>query len=245
MTKTPWQVTVLTLFPDMFPGPVGQSLAGKALANGVWRLNVMDIRTVTTDKHRSVDDTPYGGGAGMVMRPDIAAAAIDAAEAAYGKAKRRIYLSPRGRKFDQALARELSAAASVLLFCGRYEGLDERVIEARELEEVSVGDFVLSGGELAAMALIDASCRLLDGVVGNSETVDEESFSNGLLEYPHYTRPPEWEGRSVPEVLVSGHHEKVKAWRLAEAERLTRQRRPDLWNHYLSGKQSTMKERVS
>ncbi|MBI1273050.1 MAG: tRNA (guanosine(37)-N1)-methyltransferase TrmD [Alphaproteobacteria bacterium] len=220
---------VLTLFPEMFPGPLGQSLPGKALAQDIWALNVMDVRDAAQDKHRTVDDTPYGGGAGMVMRPDVAAAALALATERFGGASRRIYLSPRGRKIDQALVQDLAGAGSVLLMCGRYEGIDERAIEAGGLEEVSLGDFVLAGGELAAMALIEACTRLLPGVLGNEEAVKEESFAAGLLEYPHYTRPAVWEGRAVPEVLISGHHEKVQAWRRAEAERITRERRPDLW----------------
>lgn len=232
MTQPLWRATVLTLFPDMFPGPVGQSLPGKALADGIWALNVMDIRDAATDRHRTVDDTPYGGGAGMVMRPDIVAAAMDKADVAFGTPVRRIYLSPRGRRMDQDLVKELVAAESVLLLCGRYEGVDERVIAARQLEEVSLGDFVLAGGELAAMALIEACTRLVPGVLGNAATTGEESFEQGLLEYPHYTRPAVWEGRAVPETLVSGHHEKVKIWRRAQSERLTQERRPDLWEVY-------------
>jgi len=224
-----WHTTVLTLFPEMFPGPLGASLPGKALKEGKWKLETLDIRSFATDKHASVDDTPYGGGAGMVMRPDVIDAAIRGAEAKFGKTARKIYLSPRGRKLDQALVKELVAAGSVLLLCGRYEGVDERVIEAQGLEEISLGDFVLAGGELAAMALIEACVRLLPGVVGNAETAVEESFEQGLLEYPHYTRPSIWEGRAVPDVLVSGHHEKVENWRRQKAEEITRQRRPDLW----------------
>ncbi|MGB4100338.1 MAG: tRNA (guanosine(37)-N1)-methyltransferase TrmD [Alphaproteobacteria bacterium] len=230
--NSPWRVTVMTLFPDMFPGPVGQSLVGKALAERRWTLDCVNIRDVATDNHHSVDDTPYGGGAGMVMRPDIVAAALQVAEARHGRAARRIYLSPRGRLLDQALVKELAAAESVLLLCGRYEGLDERVIESEALEEVSLGDFVLAGGEIAALALIESCVRLLPGVLGNAATVVEESFVQGLLEYPHYTRPQLWDGRAVPDVLLSGHHEKIRGWRRAEAERLTRQRRPDLWQRY-------------
>ncbi len=230
MTNKPlWSARVLTLFPEMFPGPLGHSLAGKALENGIWRLDVANIRDFAADKHRTVDDTPYGGGAGMVMKPDVAAAAIDGVDAKYGRAARRVFLSPRGRPFDQKMAQELAEAGSAMLLCGRYEGLDQRVIEARELEEVSVGDFVLAGGEVAAMAMIEACARLLPGVMGNAETVEEESFNSGLLEYPHYTRPPSWEGRDVPEILLSGDHEKVRQWRRRQAEALTRARRPDLW----------------
>ncbi len=227
-----WTAQILTLFPDMFPGPLGHSLAGKALNEGIWRMETLDIRTFASDKHRTVDDAPYGGGAGMVLRPDVVDAAVRGAEACFGPAARKIYLSPRGRVLDQALVQELVEAGSVLLLCGRYEGVDQRVIEAQGLEEVSLGDFVLAGGEVAAMTLVEACVRLLPGVMGNAATVEEESFTSGLLEYPHYTRPAVWEGRSVPEVLVSGHHEKVKVWRQAEAEKITRERRPDLWERY-------------
>jgi tRNA (guanine37-N1)-methyltransferase len=235
-SQNTWSAQILTLFPEMFPGPLGASLCGKALVDGLWRLNVLNIRDFATDKHRTVDDTPYGGGAGMVMRPDVVASALRKSEKRYGKAARRIYLSPRGKLFNQALAQELANSGQILLLCGRYEGVDQRVIDAENLEEISLGDFVLSGGELAAMTMIDACVRLLPGVVGNAATTEEESFSNGLLEYPHFTRPPEWEGRSVPEVLISGHHERVKAWRQAESEKITRERRPDLWAAYLNKK---------
>ncbi len=224
-----WQAQVLTLFPEMFPGPLGTALAGKALEAGLWRLDTLNIRDFGEGKHKNVDDTPYGGGAGMVLRPDVVAAAVRGAAAKWGKAARRIYLSPRGRVLDQKLVEELVAAPSVLLLCGRYEGVDQRVLEAEELEEVSLGDFVLAGGEVAAMALLEACTRLIPGVMGNEATVDEESFTGGLLEYPHYTRPAVWEGREVPEVLISGHHEKVNVWRQEQAEALTRLRRPDLW----------------
>ena len=224
-----WQAQILTLFPEMFPGPLGHSLSGKALADNLWRFDVLNIRDFAEDKHRTVDDTPYGGGAGMVLRPDVVDAAIRGAEKQFGKPARKIYLSPRGRPLDQALVHDLVNAGSVLLVCGRYEGLDERVIEAQELEEVSLGDYVLAGGEVAAMALVEACVRLLPGVMGNAATTDEESFTAGLLEYPHYTRPAEWAGRKVPEVLISGHHEKVNEWRRAEAEKITKERRPDLW----------------
>lgn len=225
-----WCARVLTLFPEMFPGPLGQSLAGKALEQGRWRLEAMDIRSFATDKHRTVDDTPFGGGPGMVMRPDVIDAALQAATA--DGLKPAIYLTPRGRRLDQALVQELAAGPGMVVLCGRYEGLDERVIEARNLIEVSLGDFVLSGGEPAAIALIDACVRLLPGVMGAEATLEEESFERGLLEYPHYTRPADWQGRTVPEVLLSGHHEKIKAWRLREAEAATKSRRPDLWAAY-------------
>ena len=243
-----WMVRVLTLFPEMFPGPLGVSLAGKALENGVWALETVDIRDFARDKHRSVDDAPFGGGPGMVMRPDVLDAALTASAGAGGEESgkvwgRAIYLSPRGRLLDQALVRDLAAGPGVTLLCGRYEGVDERLLEAHALEEVSLGDFVLSGGEPAALALIDACVRLLPGVMGNAGTAGEESFEGGLLEYPHYTRPAVWTDgqgveRAVPEVLLSGHHEKVKAWRLAEAEAVTRARRPDLWRPYAEAHQA-------
>lgn len=228
----PWHAQVLTLFPDMFPGPLGGSLAGKALGDGLWKLDVMDIRAHAIDKHRTVDDTPYGGGAGMVMRPDVIAAAVRGAAKRYGKAARKIYLSPRGRVLDQALVEELVAAPSVLFLCGRYEGVDQRVLDAEALEEVSLGDFVLAGGEVATMTILEACTRLIPGVMGNENTVDEESFSNGLLEYPHYTKPSDWEGHKVPEILLSGHHGKIKEWRQQQSEAITEKNRPDLWiNH--------------
>jgi len=224
-----WRASVLTLFPGMFPGPLGASLAGKALEEGIWALDALDIRRFASDKHASVDDTPFGGGAGMVMRPDVLDRALAFIEDRPGP---RIYLSPRGRLLEQARVKELAQGPGVVLLCGRYEGIDERVIEARELEEVSLGDFVLSGGEPAAIALIDAAVRLLPGVMGAAEGLVEESLEAGLLEYPHYTRPREWQGRTVPEVLISGHHEKIRAWRRAEAEKVTAARRPDLWSRY-------------
>jgi tRNA (guanine37-N1)-methyltransferase len=221
-----WRATVLTLFPEMFPGPLGVSLAGKALATGLWSLEARDIRDSATDRHRSVDDTPAGGGPGMVLRADILARAIDATGAAD---RPRLLMSPRGRPLTQSRAMELAAGPGPLIVCGRFEGVDQRVIEARRLEEVSIGDYVLSGGEIAAMALIDACVRLLPGVMGKAESGQDESFSHGLLEYPQYTRPQEFEGRPIPEVLVSGDHARVAAWRRAEAEALTETRRPDLW----------------
>ena len=229
-TSPAWTARILTLFPEMFPGPLGQSLAGKALEKGIWRLETMQIRDFAGDKHRTVDDTPFGGGAGMVMRPDVVDAALGAAATDHkGPA---IYLTPRGRPLNQALVQDLAAGPGVIVVCGRYEGLDERVIEARGLLEVSLGDFVLSGGEPAALALIDACVRLLPGVMGAEETLTEESFNTGLLEYPHYTRPADWNGRPVPEVLMSGHHEKIRRWRQEQAEETTRLRRPDLWDAY-------------
>jgi len=232
MPDRAWTVRVLTLFPEMFPGPLGLSLAGQALAARIWALETVDIRSFARDKHRSVDDTPFGGGPGMVMRPDV----IDAAIAAALAEERGpvVYLSPRGRLLTQDVVRELADRPALTLLCGRYEGVDERVLEARAVEEISLGDFVLSGGEPAAIALIDAVVRLLPGVLGAPATLEEESFERGLLEYPHYTRPADWQGRGVPEVLLSGHHERIKAWRLAQAEAITRARRPDLWARYLA-----------
>lgn len=224
----PWRAVVLTLFPELFPGPLAASLTGKALEDGLWSLEARDIRAAATDKHRSVDDTPAGGGPGMVMRADIIAAAIDAARARIPGLP-LLYLSPRGRPLTQARARVLAQGPGALLLCGRFEGVDERVIEARQLEEISIGDFVLSGGEIAAMALIDACVRLLPGVVGAEASLAEESFEQGLLEYPHYTRPRLWEGRAIPEVLLSGDHKKIAEWRREQAEKLTHARRPDLW----------------
>ena len=222
-----WRATILTLFPEMFPGPLGISLAGKALASGLWELEARDIRNSATDKHRSVDDTPAGGGPGMVLRADILAAAIDAADISPDRP--RLLMSPRGRPLTQSRVMELADGPGPLIVCGRFEGIDQRVIDARGLEEVSVGDYVLSGGELAAMALIDACVRLLPGVMGKEASGAEESFSEGLLEYPQYTRPQVFEGRTIPEILISGDHAKVAAWRRAESEALTRARRPDLW----------------
>ena len=224
-----WRATVLTIFPEMFPGPLGSSLAGKALTEGKWALEAIDIRGFATDKHRSVDDAPSGGGAGMVMRADIAAAAIDAARAAMPAGAPTIYLSPRGYPFMQEQARELAGGPGVILLCGRFEGIDERVLQARNIEEISIGDYVLSGGEIAAQVVIDAVVRLLPGVAGNESSLAEESFAQGLLEYPHYTRPREWEGRAIPEVLLSGDHKAIAKWRREQAEKLTKARRPDLW----------------
>jgi tRNA (guanine37-N1)-methyltransferase len=232
-----WRSTVLTLFPEMFPGPLGVSLAGKALATGLWTLEARDIRASATDKHRSVDDTPAGGGPGMVLRADILAAAIDAADVP--PAFPRLLMSPRGRPLTQSWVRELAAGSGALIICGRFEGVDQRVIEARQLEEVSIGDYVLSGGEIAAMALIDACVRLLPGVMGEAESAVEESFSDSLLEYPQYTRPQIFEGRPIPDILTSGDHAKVAAWRRTEAERLTLGRRPDLWALRQSTRKST------
>ncbi|MFT4793812.1 MAG: tRNA (guanine37-N1)-methyltransferase [Paracoccaceae bacterium] len=223
---------VLTLFPDMFPGPLGGSLTGKALKDRIWSLEAIDIRGFATDKHRSVDAPPAGGGPGLVMKADVLGRAFDFA--ARGTPADRadwpvIYLSPRGKRFDQAMARRLSAARGVTLLCGRFEGVDQRVLDARGVEEVSLGDFVLTGGEIAAMALLDATVRLIPRVLGNAGSLDEESFSSGLLEHPQYTKPAAWEGREIPDVLLSGHHGRVADWRRTESEKLTKERRPDLW----------------
>jgi tRNA (guanine37-N1)-methyltransferase len=225
-------VKVLTILPEMFPGPLDASLIGKALKEHIWSLEVLDIRDFARNKHRTVDDTPAGGGPGLVMKPDVLAAAIDAAQADAPDDRSRwpvIYLSPRGRPLTQGRARELAAGEGITLLCGRFEGVDQRVLEARGVEEVSIGDFVLTGGEIPAMALIDTVIRLRPGVLGNEASLDEESFSRGLLEHPHYTRPQVWEGREIPEILLSGHHAKIAEWRLFQAERLTKERRPDLW----------------
>jgi tRNA (guanine37-N1)-methyltransferase len=221
-----WSATVLTLFPEMFPGPLGISLPGKGLEKNLWSLDVRDIRDHGIGKHRTVDDTPAGGGPGMVMRADVACAAIDAVDRA---GRPQIYLSPRGRPLTQARVRALAAGPGAILFCGRFEGLDQRAIEARDMEEVSLGDFVLAGGEIAAMALIEAAVRLIPGVLGDHASTAEESFSAGLLEYPQYTRPQDFEGRTIPEVLNQGNHSEIAKFRLARAQALTRERRPDLW----------------
>jgi tRNA (guanine37-N1)-methyltransferase len=225
-----WRASVLTLFPAMFPGTLGQSLAGRALETGIWSLDVTNIRDFTQDRHRTVDDTPFGGGAGMVLRSDI----VDAAVQSVADGRPMVCLTPRGRRLTQADAHNFAAGSGIILLCGRYEGVDQRVIEARAMDEVSIGDYVLSGGELAALVLLDSIVRLLPGVMGAAESAVDESFSAGLLEYPHYTRPAEWQGRRVPDVLLSGHHGAVAAWRQAESERITRERRPDLWASRLS-----------
>lgn len=220
-----WRASVLTLFPGMFPGPLGLSLSGRALAESAWTLDVRNMRDFAVDRHKTVDDTPFGGGAGMVLRPDI----VDAAVQAVADGRPLVCLTPRGQRFTQDQARRLAAGPGVVLLCGRYEGIDQRVIEARGMQELSIGDYVLSGGEMAALVVLDACVRLLPGVMGSEDSAREESFAGGLLEYPHYTRPADWQGRKVPAVLLSGHHAAVAAWRQAEAERITRERRPDLW----------------
>jgi tRNA (guanine37-N1)-methyltransferase len=231
-----WRATVLTIFPEMFPGPLGVSLAGKALAAGTWALEARDIRDHGLGVHRSVDDTPAGGGPGMVMRADVLAAALDAVG---DDGRPRLLMSPRGRPLTQRRVAELAEGAGAILVCGRFEGVDERLVAARGLEEVSIGDFVLSGGEVAALALLDACVRLLPGVMGHAQSGLDESFAAGLLEYPQYTRPADFEGRPIPPVLTSGDHGKVAAWRRGEAERLTRERRPDLWAAFIAQKKAT------
>ena len=220
-----WRASVLTLFPEMFPGPLAHSLAGRALQSDIWSLLAVNIRDFATDRHRTVDDTPFGGGAGMVLRPDV----VDAAIASVADDRPLVFLTPRGRRLTQRDVQRFAAAPGIILLCGRYEGVDQRVIEARDMQEVSIGDYVLSGGELAALVLLDAAVRLLPGVMGAADSAAEESFSRHLLEYPHYTRPAEWQGRRVPEILLSGHHAAIAAWRQSAAERMTRERRPDLW----------------
>ena len=229
-----FRATVLTLYPEMFPGSLGHSLAGKALDAGAWSLETVQIRDFAADRHRTVDDTPAGGGAGMVMRADVLARAIDHA-APEGDPRPRLLMSPRGKPLTQARVRELAAGPGAAILCGRFEGVDQRLIEARALEEVSIGDYILSGGEPAALVLLDAVVRLLPGVMGNEVSGEEESFEGGLLEHPHYTRPQLFEGRAIPEVLTSGNHAKIAAWRRAEAETLTRRRRPDLWRTHQGG----------
>jgi tRNA (guanine37-N1)-methyltransferase len=227
--KGGWRASVLTLFPEMFPGPLGQSLAGRALRGGTWSIDTHDIRGFATDRHRTVDDTPAGGGAGMVMRPDVLDVAIGSVMPA-GDARPLIYLTPRGRLLDQAVVRGLAEGPGCVLLCGRYEGIDQRVIDARGMVELSIGDYVLSGGETAALVLLDACVRLLPGVMGAADSAAEESHGiEGLLEYPHYTRPAEWQGRSIPDILLSGHHAEIARWRRAQSEKITQERRPDLW----------------
>jgi tRNA (guanine37-N1)-methyltransferase len=227
-----WRATILTLFPDMFPGPLGHSLAGRALENAIWSLEARQLRDFAPGKHRQVDDTPFGGGAGMVMRADVIDAAIDAVS----DGRPLLYMTPRGRRLAQEDAVRLAAGPGLIVLCGRYEGVDQRVIEARGAEELSIGDFVLSGGELAAMAAIDACVRLLPGVMGAAASALEESFTNFLLEYPHYTKPADWNRHPVPEILLSGNHAAIAAWRAQQSETITRERRPDLWAAHLAHK---------
>lgn len=244
-----WQAQILTLFPEMFPGPLGFSLAGKALENNLWVMDVMQIRDHALDKHRNVDDTPSGGGPGMVMRADVMGRAIDAAqdkrpEGITDDDWPLIYLSPRGKRLDQKMVHEFAGKKGITLICGRFEGLDERVLEKRNIREVSLGDFVLSGGEIAALMLMDAVVRLIPGVIGEPDTLLEESFSSGLLEYPQYTRPQSWEGLEIPDVLMSGHHENIRKWRQEVSEKLTKERRPDLWKEY-SHQKNALKHKKS
>lgn len=235
----PWTATALTLFPDAFPGPLGVSLIGTAANRGLWALEPVDIRDFSRHKHRSVDDTPAGGGAGMVLRPDVATEAIDAVQSRWqGEKRPLIYLTPRGRPLSQARVREWAAGSGVVVFCGRFEGLDQRVIESREMEEVSVGDAVLAGGEAAAQVLIEACVRLLPGVLGDPMSTVDESFEGDLLEYPHYTRPRVFEGEEIPEVLLSGNHGLIEAWRREQSEEITKARRPDLWLRYKARKEN-------
>ena len=227
-----WRAQVITLLPQAFPGVLGESLTGRALKDGLWQLDTVDLRRFGEGKHRNVDDTPAGGGAGMVLRPDVMGRAIDEARSTMPPAAPILYLSPRGRPFDQAMARGLATTPGITLICGRFEGLDERVIQHYGIHEVSLGDFVLTGGEIAAQALIDATVRLIPGVLGNADSTEEESFSEGLLEHPQYTRPPEWKGHKIPDVLMSGHHGEIAKWRHEQAKEITRTRRPDLWAAY-------------
>ncbi len=227
-----WTAQVITLLPDAFPGVLGESLTGRALKGGLWQLDAVDLRPFGEGRHRNVDDTPAGGGAGMVLRADVMGRALDHARARMPDAAPILYLSPRGRRFDQAMARRLSRGPGATLICGRFEGMDERVIDHYGIEEVSLGDFVLTGGEIAAQALIDATVRLIPRVLGNQASTEEESFSDGLLEHPQYTRPAVWKGLPIPEILLSGHHGNITTWRRRQAERLTKERRPDLWRAY-------------
>ena len=224
-----WQAQVFTLYPDVFPGPLSKGLYGKAMSKNIWNLKVVNIRDAAEDKHKTVDDTPYGGGSGMLMKPDVLAKSLDQNK---NEGEKILYLSPRGKKFDQNYAKELSKEKSISIICGHFEGVDERVLSTRNIEEVSIGDFILSGGESAAFVVIDSILRLLPGVLGNENSTINESFENGLLEYPQFTKPQIWEEKAVPEVLLSGDHSKIKHWRLSQSEAITRDRRPDLWDKY-------------
>jgi len=224
-----FQAQIFTLYPEVFPGPLAKGLYGKALSNKLWNLNVINIRDAATDKHKTVDDTPYGGGTGMLLKADVLAKALDQK---VKKGERIFYLSPKGKKFDQKLAQELAKEKSISLICGHFEGVDERVLTTRNIEEISIGDYVLSGGETAALVVLDSILRLLPGVIGNDKSSLDETFENGLLEYPQYTKPQIWEEKSVPDVLLSGDHNKIKDWRLSQSEAITRDRRPDLWQKY-------------
>ena len=224
-----WKAQVFTLYPELFPGPLNKGLYGKALSKNIWDLNVINIRDAAEDKHKTVDDTPFGGGSGMLLRADVLAKSIDQNKK---EGERIFYLSPKGKKFDQKIAQELSKEKSISLICGHFEGVDERLLATRNIEEISIGDFILSGGETAALVILDSILRLLPGVLGNENSKNEESFENGLLEYPQYTKPQIWEEKSVPDVLLSGDHSKIKDWRLSQSEAITRDRRPDLWEKY-------------
>ena len=228
-----WQAQIFTLYPEFFPGPLSKGLYGKAMSKNLWDLKVVNIRDSATDKHKTVDDTPYGGGSGMLMKPDVLAKSIDDNKK---DGERIFYLSPKGKLFDQNFAKDLSMEKSISLICGHFEGVDERILSTRNIEEISLGDFVLSGGETAAMVVLDSVLRLLPGVLGNEQSADDESFENGLLEYPQYTKPQIWEEKSVPNVLLSGDHAKIKDWRLSQSEDITRRQRPDLWKKYLNKK---------
>ena len=228
-----WQAQVFTLYPEIFPGPLSKGLYGKALSKNLWNLNIVNIRDVAEDKHKTVDDTPYGGGSGMLLKADVLAKSLDQNKI---EGEKVIYLSPKGKKFDQNYARELSNEKSVSFICGHFEGVDERVLSTRNIEEISIGDYILSGGETAAFVMIDSILRLLPGVLGNENSRIDESFENGLLEYPQYTKPQIWEEKAVPEVLLSGDHSKIKDWRLSQSEAITRRQRPDLWKKYLQKK---------
>ena len=228
-----WKAKIFTLYPEMFPGPLSKGLYGKALSKKIWDLKIVNIRNSATDKHKTVDDSPFGGGSGMLLKPDILAKSIDAN---YNLDEKIFYLSPKGKKFDQKIAKELSKEKSINLICGHFEGVDERVLKTRNIEEISIGDFILSGGEAAAFVVIDSILRLLPGVIGNNESKLDESFENGLLEYPQYTKPQIWEEKSVPKVLLSGDHAKIKDWRLSQSEAITQRHRPDLWKKYTNNK---------
>ena len=236
--QTPWRVSVLTLFPDAFPGVLGASIIGGAEKSGIWQLETVDIRDFSVNRHRTVDSPPSGGGPGMVLKPDVAAKAIDSvvtSDLGLGPDRPLIYLTPRGKPLTQKRVRELASGPGLIAFCGRFEGLDERVIEGRQMEEISIGDFILAGGEVAAQVMIEACVRLLPGVLGTAQSADDESFETGLLEYPLYTKPREFEGRAIPEVLLSGDHKKIAEWRRQKSEEITKARRPDLWTAYKDG----------
>ena len=230
-----WQAQVFTLYPEVFPGPLSKGLYGKALSNNLWKLKVVNIRDAADDKHKTVDDTPYGGGSGMLLKADVLAKSLDENK---NESERILYLSPKGKKFDQNLAKELASEKSLSLICGHFEGVDERILSTRNIEEISIGDYVLSGGESAAYVVIDSILRLLPGVLGNKNSKLDETFENGLLEYPQYTKPQIWEEKAVPDVLLSGDHNKIKHWRLSQSEAITRDRRPDLWQLYKKTKEN-------